>query len=233
MNKLRELLIPTDDETIFLSHCSISPLYRGAAEAMKEFVDDMSDGGIQKLPKYFHLLPTFHNNIGKLLRTPSENISYVHNTAEALCQIANGYPFEPGDQIISYIHEYPSNHYPWVLQKNRGVKLQLLADVAPVPEMDNLQGPKGWSMAELEARVTARTRIVAISHVQFASGYAADLQELGTFCLERGIDLIVDCAQSLGSLPVYPEEYHISAVAASGWKWLLGPKGSGLPSRML
>jgi cysteine desulfurase/selenocysteine lyase len=51
---------------------------------------------------------------------------------------------------------------------------------------------------------------------------------LGAFCKERDIDLIIDCAQSLGCLPVYPEEMGISAVAASGWKWLLGPKGSGV-----
>jgi selenocysteine lyase/cysteine desulfurase len=83
-------------------------------------------------------------------------------------------------------------------------------------------------MAQLEALVTERTRIVALSHVQFTSGFAADLAGLGAFCRERGIDLVVDVAQSLGCLPVYPEEWGVSAVAASGWKWLLGPLGCGL-----
>lgn len=83
-------------------------------------------------------------------------------------------------------------------------------------------------MSDLEQLCTDRTRVVAISHVQFASGFGADLAELGAFCKERGIDLIVDAAQSLGCLPVYPEEYGISAVAASGWKWLLGPKGAAI-----
>jgi selenocysteine lyase/cysteine desulfurase len=139
--------------------------------------------------------------------------------------IAGGYPFQPGDQIISYVHEYPSNHYPWVMQRQRGVDLLLLADSGNSDLPTEL---RGWSMDELEKRVTARTRIIAVSHVQFASGFSANLEELGKFCRDRGIDLVVDCAQSLGCLPVYPEQYNIAALAASGWKWLMGPLGSGV-----
>ena len=83
-------------------------------------------------------------------------------------------------------------------------------------------------LEDLERLCSPRTRVVALSHVQFTSGYAADLIELGQFCRSRDIDLVVDCAQSLGCLPVYPEEYGIAAVASSGWKWLMGPKGSAV-----
>ena len=83
-------------------------------------------------------------------------------------------------------------------------------------------------MDDLERKTTDRTRIVAISHVQFTSGFAADLAAVGEFCNQRGIDLVVDVAQSLGAMPVRPEEFHISALAGSGWKWLMGPVGSGV-----
>src|SRR5690606_41035523 len=73
--------------------------------------------------------------------------------------------------------------------------------------------------------VNDRTRMIVISHVQFVSGYAADLEKLGVFCNERGIELVVDGAQSLGSLPIDVEKYHISALCGSGWKWLRGPMG--------
>ncbi|MBU1137671.1 MAG: aminotransferase class V-fold PLP-dependent enzyme, partial [Proteobacteria bacterium] len=169
-----------------------------------------------------------HHKCGELLHTDAENISFVHNTAEAMCLLANGYPFQPGDEIVSYIHEFPSNHYPWRLQEKRGVKLVLLGDSDPLGTLGDVAAPRGWSMEELESRVTPRTRVIALSHVQFTSGYAADLRELGAFCRERDIDLIIDGAQSLGCLPLYPEEYHVAAVAASGWKWLMGPFGSGV-----
>lgn len=221
-------LFPTSQETPFLAHCSVSPLYPGAAAALQDFAENMAAGGIRTLPRYFDALPRLHENGASLLRTSPDNISLVQNTAEALCLIANGYPFQPGDQVVSYVHEYPSNHYPWVLQGRRGVELVLLSDQDPLGDLGDIDRPRGWSMAELEERVTDRTRVIAVSHVQFSSGYAADLKALGEFCHARGIDLIVDCAQSLGCLPVYPEEYNIAALASSGWKWLMGPWASGL-----
>ncbi len=219
---------PAKNKAIFFGHCAISPLYGSAVETIKTFLDDMAAKGIRALPSYLDIMSVFHGNFSRLLKTGPANISFVHNTAEALCQIANGYPFESGDQVISYMHEYPSNHYPWFLQKKRGVELLLLPDSDPTGESGDISRPKGWSMEQLEAMVTKRTRVVAVSHVQFTSGYAADLALLGAFCKERNIDLIVDCAQSLGCLPVYPEQYHLAAVASSGWKWLMGPRGSGV-----
>ena len=221
-------LFPSKKERIFLAHCAISPLYCHAAEAMIAFIRDLSAAGISALPKYFQVLPEFHELCARFLKTRSANISYVHNTAEAMCMIANGYPFEPGDEVISYVHEYPSNHYPWVLQKKRGVKLVLLADSAPSPDCQGISGPRGWSLEELEEKISDRTRLVALSHVQFTSGYAADLQELGKLCSKNNIDLVVDCAQSMGCLPVFPEQFRAAAVVSAGWKWLMGPKGSAL-----
>lgn len=220
-------LFTSTGKPIFLGHCSISPLFKGAFEAISTFNSEMARGGITALPQFFSTMDRFHQNGARFLGTDPENISYVHCTAEAMSMIAGGYPFQKGDEIISYIHEYPSNHYPWRLQENRGVRLRLLPDRAAAGVDEHPGQPNGWSMKDLELLVSSKTRIVAISHVQFTSGYAADLKELGRFCKERDIDLVVDCAQSLGCLPVYPEEYHIAALVASGWKWLMGPKGSG------
>ncbi len=221
-------LFPSKSQRIFLAHCAVSPIYAQAAEAMIAFIRDLSAGGISALPRYFQVLPEFHELCARFLKTRPENISYVHNTAEALCMIANGYPFSPGDEVISYVHEYPSNHYPWVLQQKRGVKLVLLSDTAPSPECREVTGPRGWSLEELEEKISDRTRVVALSHVQFTSGYAADLQELGKICSKNNIDLVVDCAQSMGCLPVFPEQFQAAAVVSAAWKWLMGPKGSAM-----
>ena len=223
-----EKLFPAKEHGCFLSHCAVSPLYGEAASTMNGFQGRMASNGLVALSDFVDVLPRFRKAYAALLKTAADNMSFVHSTAEALCQIANGYPFKPGDQIISYVHEYPSNHYPWLMQQRRGVQLRLLPDVARPAEGEPGNLPVHWSMADLERLCTPRTRVVAVSHVQFTSGFAADLKELGEFCRERDIDLIVDCAQSLGSLPVYPEEFNIAAVASSGWKWLLGPKGAAV-----
>lgn len=222
-----ESLFPVKRKYLYLSHCAVSPMYAPAAEAAKRFIDSHCQAGRGLFADYADVLTSFREKAARWLRTSADNIAYVSNTSEGMNLIANGYPFKPGDQIISYVHEFPANHYPWVLQRRRGVELVLLSDVDPLGELP-ADSPRGWSMTELEQKVTDRTRIVAISHAQFSNGYAADLESLGAFCAERNVDLVVDAAQSLGVLPLYPETYGIAAMAASTWKWFLGPRGGGL-----
>jgi cysteine desulfurase / selenocysteine lyase len=222
---------PVKDKYIYLSHCGASPLWGGALKKERAFAEEHHKTGGLMFPKYMPTLDKLRESAAALMNTTADNMAFVKNTSEAMGMIANGYRFRPGDQVICYVHEYPANYYPWKLQERRGVELILLPDRdvsdgedGPVPE----GYPRGWSMNDLEALVTDRTKLIAISHVQFTSGFAADLKILGDFCRERGIDLVIDAAQSLGCLPVYPEEYNIAAVASSGWKWLMGPLGCGL-----
>ncbi len=219
---------PSKQNNLFLAHCAISPMELQAKEAARDFLEAMAAGGISALPPYFNLLPRFHQKCAELFQTDAANISATRNTAEGMCLLANGYPFEPGDEVVSYVHEFPSNHYPWRLQERRGVKLLLLGDSDPLGSLSAVKAPRGWSMAELAEKITPRTRIVAMSHVQFTSGYAADLMELGSFCRDQDLDLVIDGAQSVGCLPLYPEEYNVAAVAVSSWKWLMGPFGAGI-----
>ncbi len=221
-------LFPAMKKKTFLAHCSISPLFSPAAERAVELIREQQfQGAITFGDYYLKELTELKMQAGRLLRTSPDNIASVRNTSEALSMIANGYPFEAGDEVISYLHEYPANHYPWRLQERRGVRLKLLSNV---PARGDLAGglPGSWSMEELQLLITPRTRVIALSHVQFTSGYAAGLHALGDLCRRHGIDLIIDAAQSLGSMPVYPDEFNIAALASAGWKWLMGPFGTGV-----
>ena len=210
---------------IFLNHCGVSPLYRGALEAEKRFLEAQAATGNLLFREYGDFLGRLHEAAAALLQVSPDDISFTKSTAESLNLIANGYPFAAGDEIISYAHEYPSNHYPWVLQQRRGAVLKLLRDSDPLGGL-KAGRPRGWSLEDLEALITDRTRLIALSHVQFTSGYAANLEQVGALCRRRGIDLVIDASQSLGALPVYPRQWGIGAVAACGCKWLLGPAGA-------
>lgn len=222
----------------FQAYCSVSPLTKPAADRVKFVCErqlQVGRGMIFELTGEQHVANRFHRNFAQFLKTSADNITMLTNTSEGISMVANGYPFEPGDQIISFVNEYPANHYPWVVQaKRRGVELILLSDSPINQEEREGTGPiakgfaNGWSFEELESKVTPRTRIIALSHVQFTNGYAADLPKLGAFCKSKGIDLVIDAAQGMGCLPIYPEEYGISCLASAGWKWLLGPVGSAV-----
>lgn len=219
---------PIKNQGIYLAHCGISPLYSGAAQKAIGLIQEQSlHGGSHFMDFYNPILENFKIQISQLLQTSGENIAAVRNTSEALSMIANGYPLEPGDEIITFEHEYPANFYPWLIQERRGVKVRQISNF---PARDDI-APELVGMVPydaIEALITPRTRILALSHVQFTSGYAIDLARIGAMCKERGIDFIVDVAQSLGSMPVFPESMHISALASAGWKWLLGPMGIGV-----
>jgi selenocysteine lyase/cysteine desulfurase len=220
-------LFPIKDSYVYLAHCGVSPLYTGALKKEQEIALSHQEKGGLLFSRYNEILNSLRATAAKLFKTSPDNLALVKNTSEGMNMISNGYRFEQGDQIITYMNEYPANYYPWKLQERHGVELILLPDGdinASVPKGK----PGGWSITDLEALVTKKTKIIALSHVQFTSGFAVDLKELGDFCQAQGIDFVIDAAQSLGVLPVYPEEYNISAIVSSGWKWLMGPVGTGL-----
>ncbi|MCB0581186.1 MAG: aminotransferase class V-fold PLP-dependent enzyme [Phaeodactylibacter sp.] len=222
-------LFTSREEATFIGHCSISPLYSKAADIAVELLRaHQQRGGAPLIEAYMEQLNELKAHAAALLHTQPENIAFVKNTSDALSMVANGYPFEPGDEVVTFVQEYPANFHPWRLQeRTRGVELKLLSS-RPAREDIPPEVVGGWSMEELESLITPKTRVVALSHVQFTSGYAANLRELGQLCRERGIDLVIDAAQSLGVQPIYPEEMNIAAVASAGWKWLLGPMGTGI-----
>jgi selenocysteine lyase/cysteine desulfurase len=220
-------LFPVKEHLTFLAACSVSPLFSGAFEAEQNFAHEHLSAGILLFRRYGRVLSELHTAAAEVLDVGAENISFMKSSAEGLNLIANGFPFRTGDEIISYPGEYPSNHYPWVIQQKRGAVLKLL------PEKNSFdfavgERPVGWTLEDLERTTGPKTRIVALSHVQFTSGFAADLPRLGEFCCQRGIHLVLDAAQSLGAQPLFPRQWNISAIVSSGWKWLLGPIGSGI-----
>mgnify|MGYP003290061807 CR=1 FL=1 len=81
--------------------------------------------------------------------------------------------------------------------------------------------------AELSGLIDHHTRLVAISHVQYASGFRMDLERLGRIARRHDALLVVDVIQALGVVPTDVEAEFIDAAAGAGHKWLLSPEGVG------
>lgn len=227
LNKSDELF-PIRKKYIYLNHCGVSPLFMSAYRKEVEIAEGhLSDGVIFLGDRYPAILERLRNAAGKLMNTSPQNIAFVRNTTEGISLVANGYPLAKCDEIITYEYEYPATYYPWKLQEKRGARL-ILVPGQSVAARGGGSIPGPWTMRDLEERTTSKTRIITMSHVQFTNGYAGDLREIGAFCKEHRIDLVIDAAQSLGSLPVYPENDNVAAIVASGWKWLMGPLGTGI-----
>ncbi|MCD6555371.1 MAG: aminotransferase class V-fold PLP-dependent enzyme [Anaerolineae bacterium] len=208
--------IPATEEYAYLNHAVVSPLPRRVSEAVARFV---ADRGLE--PRFYtrwqELEDMFRQAAARLIHAEPEEITFVHSTAEGLNAVAQSLPLAAGDNVVLCDVEYPANVYPWMNLASKGVETRI------IPHREG-----GLSIEDLEEAVDDHTRVVTVSSVEFLTGFHNDLARIGTLCRERGIYFAVDAIQSLGMIPMDVRAYGIDFLAAGGYKWLMGPLGTGL-----
>ena len=214
--RLREF--PVAEHWAYFDHAAVAPLPRRSGEALREWVDDQERHGVVHWPTWGRKVEQARASCARLIHADPDEIAFIANTTSGIGLVAEGYPWEPGDSVVTAAEEYPSNLYPWMNLASRGVTLRT------VPTR-----PDGriW-VDDLARAIDSTTRVLTISHVEFASGFRNDLDALADLCQARGIALFVDAIQGLGPLTIDVRETPIDFLAADGHKWLLGPEGAGL-----
>jgi cysteine desulfurase/selenocysteine lyase len=215
-NSLRDEF-PVTRHWAYFDHAAVAPLSRPAHEALLEWARDQTDNGVTSEPHWNKRVEEVRRQAGELLNADPPDIAFIKNTSEGMGIVAEGFPWLPGDNVVTAAEEYPANIYPWMNLASRGVELRLVASRDGRVEVDDIR-----------AAMDQRTRLVSLSLVEFASGYRNDLDAIGTLCRERGICFFVDAIQGLGVLPVDVQRTPIDFLAADGHKWLLGPEGAAL-----
>lgn len=211
--------LPVTERYAYLNHAAIAPIPRRSAERMAAMAGDISRTGDQHWSERNREVERVRGLAARILgaREPRE-VSFCENTSTGLSYIAEGFvDWQPGDNVIGACLDFPSNVYPWMRLADYGVEYR------QVPERDGRIDD-----GELLSRIDDRTRVLALSWVQYASGYRCDLGRIGRACRERGILLVVDVIQGLGALKLDVERDFVDAAVGSGHKWLLGPEGIGL-----
>lgn len=207
----------------FFNHAGVAPIPRVAADAVRRYAEQ-AETDVYLETGWYRDVEKCRATAARLLNASPDEIALVKNTGEGLSIVARGIDWSPGDRVVTTAVEYPSNIYPWMeLQQTRGIELVMVA------ETESPDGSRVVSEdALLEAATHPRTRLVALSHVQFASGQRMDVARVGQFCRERGILFCVDAIQTIGVLPVDVRSMNIDFLAADGHKWMLGPEGAGI-----
>ena len=143
-------------------------------------------------------------------------IVFVRNTTEGNSLLASCYPLRPGDAVISSASEYPSVVLGWAQRQADGIRLVLAPESNGCLDADDVIG-----------RMDETVKVVALSFVQYLSGFRADLKKIGAACRERGILFHVDGIQGVGRNPVDVREMCIDVLSCGGFKGLMGPFGVG------
>lgn len=204
---------PAAGSVLFLNHASESPLCTPVRERINAYLD-IAELDPDAAPVEMDRLK---GELARLLGGRAEEYAALPNTATGLGIVAGGYPWEAGDNVVVPAQEYPANVYPWLSLRERGVEVRtvLLDDRLRVDP------------ARVASLVDDRTRVLAVSAVEYLSGFRNDLKALSQIAHAHGALFVVDGIQGAGAVPINVEDEGIDVLAAGGYKWLLGPVGTG------
>ncbi len=214
VNKYRDLFPVVKAGTVYLNHAATGPLSTKVVAAVDKYLKERSETQIDNYQQFQPTLIETRELASRLLKTTPDRIAFFDNTTNAINLIAGGIDWKPGDRVILDDIEFPANVYPFLNLKRLGV------------EIDFVKNRGGRILLEdIEAMVIPRTRLLSISHVQFLSGFRADLYAIGELCRRHGIIFSVDAIQSAGVVPIDVNAMKIDFLATGGQKWLLAPQG--------
>jgi selenocysteine lyase/cysteine desulfurase len=209
--------MPVTDRFAYFDHAAVAPLPARTGEAIDAWARQAVEEGGAAWPKWSKRVEECRVLAARLLNAETSEVALVHSTTEGLTLVAEGYPWQPGDNLVTLENEFPSNQYPWLNLASRGVETRRIA--APGGRVD---------LDRLAAACDARTRIISASWVGYVSGWRSDLDKLAELAHAKGALLCVDAIQGLGVFPLDVKATPIDFLAADGHKWLLGPEGAGL-----
>jgi selenocysteine lyase/cysteine desulfurase len=144
----------------------------------------------------------------------ADDVALTQNTTHGMNLGVGSIDWREGDEVVSVTTEHPGCLVPLHNLKNR---FGVVVDLIPPPVTPE----------KIEASLTPRTRLVALSHVDWTNGRVLPLREICAVARERGVLTLVDGAQSVGNIPVDVPATGADMYAFTGHKWVLGPEGIG------
>lgn len=210
---------PLAEDIVHLNHAGVAPWPRRAVKAVAEFAEENMRRGSQRYAAWLERERRLREALAALINAPShDDIALLASTSAGLSLVAYGLSWRAGDNVVFAAEEFPSNRVIWQsLTARYGVEARAV-DLAAGPTPEDA----------LLSQVDARTRLLAVSAVQYASGLRMDLTRLGEACRRRGVLFCIDGIQAVGAEPLDVQAVGADFLAADGHKWMLGPEGIAL-----
>lgn len=215
--QIRSLFLAAQHYT-YLNSAAVSPMPATAVKAVISQLMDVAGGGSLG---YQHWVNTKNRSrvlAAALMKVRDDQVAFVRNTSDGFSSIAAGIDWKPSDNIVSFEAEFPANFYPWRRVRDEfGVELRLCPEREGRIDMD-----------EFISLIDSNTKVVAISAVQYASGFRADLERIGRSAREADALFCVDIIQGLGAMEFDLPAQFVDAACAASHKWLCAPEGCGI-----
>jgi cysteine desulfurase/selenocysteine lyase len=214
-NELRNHF-PVTRKYVFLNHAGVSPLPEVSMKAVYDYVRSAGEEGSEAISRWVGRQESVRSRLAQLIGARPSEIAFVGSTSEGISIAANGLDWREGDNVIIPEVEFPSNVYPWLNLKRRGVEVRWWRTSNGRLNLDDLRG-----------LLDSRTRLVSVSAVQYGNGFRVDLAGLAELLKKKKVFLCVDGIQQVGAIPLDVKAMGVDFLAADGHKWLLSLEGLG------
>lgn len=207
---------PIVETAVYVNHAAVAPLPRSVQAAMLE----QSHIHMRQPDKAWDITRLKYEEgrrlAAKLVNGMAKQIAYIQNTSHGISLIANGLPWQAGDNVLVPAQEFPSNYLVWQALQQRGV------EVRHIPAVNGR-----LTADQVRPLIDQRTRVVTLSHVQYYNGFRVDLAPIGELCRRHDALLVVDGTQSIGAMTLDTAVCGVDVLVVSAHKWMMGPLGIG------
>lgn len=216
----QQLQIP--DDRIYLNTGSLGPSPVVVTNEVYEMMNQLEmNPAIENWGVLGDKMEEVRFKVGKFVNAEAENIILTRNTTEGLSLIGQSLYLSKGDEILTTTHEHGGGEVglDYLAARSGAIvkKIQL-----PVPAASESE-----IVDTIEKNITEKTKVIMLSHVNTLTGLLMPLSSVSRITKERNILLVADGAQAPGMVKVDIKSMGVDAYAASGHKWMLGPKETG------
>ena len=173
--------MPVAERWAYFDHAAVAPVTAAAAAAVRAWCDEAVSDGDTRWPEWSRRAEATRYAAAQLIGADRDEIALVPNTTAGISLVAEGLDWREGDNVVTLADEFPSNVYPWLNLASRGVETRRVPTDNGRLDLD-----------ALAAACDARTRIVSVSWVGYATGYRHDVDRIVEIAHKRGALVMLD-----------------------------------------
>jgi isopenicillin-N epimerase len=211
-----------DPNVVFLNHGSFGACPRPVFERYQAWQRELERQPVEFLGRrHAQLLAEARGGLADYLGVGHDDVVYVSNVTTALNIVARSLPLEPGDEVLTTNHEYGALERTWTFVSEHR-QTRVVAQKLPVPIGDPQEVVEAvW------AGVTARTRVLFLSHITSPTAVTLPIEPLIARARAAGIWTVVDGAHAPGQVELDLGALGVDFYGGNLHKWVSAPKGAG------
>ncbi len=205
------------EDATYLNLASQSPMPKVSIRAVQAALEAKKCPHQKPDSTFFEVPNRIRASIAKLIGGKPEEIALTSGASAGVAAVAYALTWKPGDEVITAKGEFPLQYTAWKpMEEREGLKLKVVSPRERFITAD-----------DLIAAITPRTRVVSVSMVRYDDGSLLDAARVAAACHKQGALLLLDASQCCGAIPMDVNQLGADFIVSAGYKWLLGPFGTG------